>query len=89
MPDVVRKGAQTNFQKFSESIKKNYEDKANEYNEKMNLQGHLQAHLQKYQFFLEVKETNDTFAKKKFSQYESTEIYSNSRHPALKQLSNQ
>ena len=34
MPDVVSKGAQTNFQKFSESIKKNYEDKANEYNEK-------------------------------------------------------
>lgn len=34
MPDVVSKGAQTNFQKFSENIKKNYDDKANEYNEK-------------------------------------------------------
>lgn len=34
MPDVVSKGAQTNFQKFSEDIKRNYDDKANEYNEK-------------------------------------------------------
>ena len=34
MPDTVSKGAQTNFQRFAEDIKKNYEEKANEYNEK-------------------------------------------------------
>lgn len=34
MPDIVSKGAQTNFQKFSELIKRNYDDKVNEYNEK-------------------------------------------------------
>lgn len=34
MPDTVSKGAQTNFQKFAEDIKKNYEEKANDYNEK-------------------------------------------------------
>ena len=34
MPDTVSKGAQTNFQIFAEDIKKNYEEKANEYNEK-------------------------------------------------------
>lgn len=34
MPDTVSKGAQTNFQKFADEIKKNYDDKANEYNEK-------------------------------------------------------
>lgn len=34
MPDIVSKGAQTNFAKFAEDIKKNYDEKANEYNEK-------------------------------------------------------
>ena len=34
MPDTVSKGAQTNFQKFAEEIKKTYDEKANEYNEK-------------------------------------------------------
>ena len=34
MPDVVSKGAQTNFQKFADDIKKNYDSKSNEYNEK-------------------------------------------------------
>ena len=34
MPDTVSKGAQTNFQKFAEEIKKNYDTKPNEYNEK-------------------------------------------------------
>ena len=34
LPDTVSKGAQTNFQRFAEDIKKNYEEKANEYNEK-------------------------------------------------------
>lgn len=34
MPDTVSKGAQTNFQRFAEDIKRNYEEKANEYNEK-------------------------------------------------------
>lgn len=34
LPDTVSKGAQTNFQKFAEEIKKDYEEKANEYNEK-------------------------------------------------------
>ena len=34
MPDTVSKGAQTNFQRFAEDIKKNYAEKANEYNEK-------------------------------------------------------
>lgn len=33
MPDTVSKGAQTNFQKFADEIKKNYDEKANEYNE--------------------------------------------------------
>lgn len=34
MPDVVSKGAQTNFQKFADDVKKHYEEKSNEYNEK-------------------------------------------------------
>ena len=34
MPDTVSKGAQTNFQKFAEDIKKTYEVKPNDYNEK-------------------------------------------------------
>lgn len=34
MPDTVSKGAQTNFQKFADDIKKSYDEKANEYNEK-------------------------------------------------------
>ncbi len=34
MPDTVSKGAQTNFQKFADDIKKEYETKPNEYNEK-------------------------------------------------------
>lgn len=34
MPDVVSKGAQTNFQKFAEDIKSKYEERANDYNEK-------------------------------------------------------
>ena len=34
MPDTVSKGAQTNFQKFADDVKKSYEEKANEYNEK-------------------------------------------------------
>lgn len=34
MPDTVSKGAQTNFQRFADDIKKSYEIKANEYNEK-------------------------------------------------------
>ena len=34
MPDVVSKGAQTNFQKFADDIKKTYESKPDEYNEK-------------------------------------------------------
>lgn len=33
MPDIVSKGAQTNFQKFADDIKKNYDEKAHEYNE--------------------------------------------------------
>lgn len=34
MPDTVSKGAQTNFQKFADDIKKAYEVKPNDYNEK-------------------------------------------------------
>lgn len=34
MPDVVSKGAQTNFAKFAEKIKNDYDQKCNEYNEK-------------------------------------------------------
>lgn len=34
MPDTVSKGAQTNFQKFADEIKKVYAEKPNEYNEK-------------------------------------------------------
>ena len=34
MPDVVSKGAQTNFQKFADDIKKDYDSKPDEYNEK-------------------------------------------------------
>ena len=34
MPDIVSKGAQTNFQRFADDIKKDYEDRVNEYNEK-------------------------------------------------------
>jgi len=34
MPDTVSKGAQTNFQKFAEEIKKIYVEKSNEFNEK-------------------------------------------------------
>ena len=34
MPEVVSRGAQTNFQKFADDIKKNYDDKSDEYNEK-------------------------------------------------------
>lgn len=34
MPDVVSKGAQTNFQKFADDVKKDYDDKSNEYNDK-------------------------------------------------------
>ena len=34
MPDTVSKGAQTNFQKFADDIKKTYEVKPNDYNEK-------------------------------------------------------
>ena len=34
MPDLVSKGAQTNFQKFAEEIKKEYAERPNEYNEK-------------------------------------------------------
>ncbi len=34
MPDIVSKGAQTNFSKFADEIKRNYDDRANEYNEK-------------------------------------------------------
>ena len=34
MPDTVSKGAQTNFQKFAEDIKKAYDEKPNEFNEK-------------------------------------------------------
>lgn len=34
MPDTVSKGAQTNFQKFADDIKKAYDEKPNEFNEK-------------------------------------------------------
>ena len=34
MPDTVSKGAQTNFQKFADEIKKAYDEKPNEFNEK-------------------------------------------------------
>ena len=34
IPDTVSKGAQTNFQRFADEIKKDYDSKQNEYNEK-------------------------------------------------------
>lgn len=34
MPDTVSKGAQTNFQRFADDIKRIYDEKANEFNEK-------------------------------------------------------
>lgn len=34
MPDTVSKGAQTNFSKFADDIKKDYDQRSNEYNEK-------------------------------------------------------
>ena len=34
MPDYVSKGAQTNFQKFADDVKKIYDEKSNEFNEK-------------------------------------------------------